>query len=642
MNAQSSRLNQIHLLLVESNPADARLIEIYLDESGFGNWVVDRASDMGDALSKLSHCEYTIVLLNLYLPDGVGLGNIRRIKSGYPHQNIIVLTGFDERVIGIEAIQEGAMDYLVKGDFDENSLAKTLRFSIERQNFIRRLEETQRVARVGSWEYWPDTGQLTVSGQLNALLGLSREETNSATDPELQVLLTRIHRIVRKRTRVNLDTSIHHQTKGLRYYHVQARMMYSTNGRSYIQGILQDITERYQTEELRKSRDLARKSAEIREQFIASISHEMRTPINAIMGLSNLLLNDVVNEEQRNMVQSIRDTSDILLGVVNDILDYSAIQAGKIHFKQEVFSTRELCHNLERMLEGKIRDKGLHWSLNIDPTIPDRLTGDKLRLYQILLNLVGNAIKFTQAGEVGVHWTLVYMDEENVTISIQVKDTGIGIDPDLQETIFEDFNRGNQYASNQEGTGLGLAITRQLVLQQGGAIEVKSKPHKGSVFTVRLTYKLAEMTSLDSLALGQESEDDYPEFKGTLLLVEDHKMNQIVAGKTLSRKWPEARVIIAENGQVCLDILEKEIVQIILMDLHMPVMDGFEAIRQIRHHPRAEIARLPVIAMTANAFADHDQNLQKQGFNGVVLKPFEPAVLFRTILNLTMNQNLAK
>jgi signal transduction histidine kinase len=642
VNAQSSRLNQIHLLLVESNPADARLIEIYLDESGFGNWVVDRASDMGDALSKLSQCEYTIVLLNLYLPDGVGLGNIRRIKSGYPHQNIIVLTGFDERVIGIEAIQEGAMDYLVKGDFDENSLAKTLRFSIERQNFIRRLEETQRVARVGSWEYWPDTGQLTVSGQLNALLGLSGEETNSATDPELQVLLTRIHRIVRKRTRVNLDTSIHHQTKGLRYYHVQARMMYSTNGRSYIQGILQDITERYQTEELRKSRDLARKSAEIREQFIASISHEMRTPINAIMGLSNLLLNDVVNEEQRNMVQSIRDTSDILLGVVNDILDYSAIQAGKIHFKQEVFSTRELCHNLERMLEGKIRDKGLHWSLNIDPTIPDRLTGDKLRLYQILLNLVGNAIKFTQAGEVGVHWTLVYMDEENVTISIQVKDTGIGIDPDLQETIFEDFNRGNQYASNQEGTGLGLAITRQLVLQQGGAIEVKSKPHKGSVFTVRLTYKLAEMTSLDSLALGQENTDDYPEFKGTLLLVEDHKMNQIVAGKTLSRKWPEARVIIAENGQVCLDILEKEIVQIILMDLHMPVMDGFEAIRQIRHHPRAEIARLPVIAMTANAFADHDQNLQKQGFNGVVLKPFEPAVLFRTILNLTMNQKLAQ
>lgn len=642
MNAQSSRLNQIHLLLVESNPADARLIEIYLDESGFGNWVVERASDMGDALNKLASREYTILLLNLYLPDGVGLGNIRRIKAGFPQQNIIVLTGFDERVIGIEAIREGAMDYLVKGDFDENSLAKTLRFSIERQNFIHRLEETQRVARVGSWEYWPDAGQLIISGQLNALLGAADEETNSMTDPELQVLLARIHRIVRKRASVNLDTRIYHQTQGLRYYHVQARIMHSTNGNLYIQGIMQDITERYQTEELRKSRDLARKAAEIREQFIATISHEMRTPINVIMGLSNLLINDVDNEEQRNMVQSIRDTSDILLGVVNDILDYSAIQAGKIHFKQEVFSLNELCHNLERMLEGKIRDKGLHYSLTLDPNIPDRLTGDKLRLYQILLNLVGNAIKFTNAGEVEVSCSLVYKDDENVNISIQIKDTGIGIEQELQEAIFEDFNRGNQFGSNQEGTGLGLAITRQLVIQQGGSIDVKSKPHKGSVFTVRLPYKTAEDTSSDLAVTGIGVADYYPEFKGTILLVEDHKMNQIVASKTLTRRWPEARVIIAENGKACLELLEKETVQIILMDLHMPVLDGFEATRLIRNHPREEIARLPVIAMTANAFADHNQNLDKQGFSGVVLKPFEPAELFKTILALTVHKKLAE
>lgn len=628
--------------MVESNPADARLIEIYLDESGFGNWVVDRASGMGDALSKLSKWEYTIVLLNLFLPDGVGLGNIRRIKAVFPQQNIIVLTGFDERVIGIEAIREGAMDYLVKGDFDENSLAKTLRFSIERQNFIHRLEETQRVARVGSWEYWPDAGQLIISGQLNALLGAAGEETNSVTDPELQVLLTRIHRIVRKRKRVNLDTRIHHQTKGLRYYHVQARIMHSTNGNLYIQGIMQDITERYQTEELRKSRDLARKAAEIREQFIATISHEMRTPINVIMGLSNLLLNDVDNEEQRNMVQSIRDTSDILLGVVNDILDYSAIQAGKIHFKQEVFSLNELCLNLERMLVGKIQDKGLHYNLFIDPSIPDKLTGDKLRLYQILLNLLGNAIKFTNAGEVNLKWTLAYRDQEKVTISIQVSDTGIGIDPDLQEAIFEDFNRGNQYGSNQEGTGLGLAITRQLVIQQGGSIVVKSKQNKGSVFTVRLTYKTAEETSSDHAITGNGIADEYPEFKGTILLVEDHRMNQIVASKTLTRRWPGAKVIIAENGKVCLEILEKETVQIILMDLHMPVLDGFETTRLIRDHPRAEIAQLPVIAMTANAFADHNQNLQKQGFSDVVLKPFEPTELFKTILALTLHKKIAE
>ncbi len=200
-----AREQETHILLVEDDPADARLIEIYLEESGFGDWAIDRAQTLQEALDRLTEQDYAIVLLDLTLPDGTGPENIRRIKSEFPDQNVVVLTGFDERVFGMEAVQQGAQDFLVKGDYDENSLAKTLRFSIERQNFIRRLEETQKIARIGSWEFHPDSGRLILSDQV---LSLTKPDHSEVKDglPSVQLNhLLRLHKILYCLNHLQLD-----------------------------------------------------------------------------------------------------------------------------------------------------------------------------------------------------------------------------------------------------------------------------------------------------------------------------------------------------------------------------------------------------------------------------------------------------
>ncbi|MCF8238866.1 MAG: response regulator [Saprospiraceae bacterium] len=633
MNAMPAREQETHILLVEDDPADARLIEIYLEESGFGDWAIDRVQSIHEALDQLAEQDYAIVLLDLTLPDGTGPENIRRIKAEFPDQNVVVLTGFDERVFGLEAVQLGAQDFLVKGDYDENSLAKTLRFSIERQNFIRRLEETQKIARIGSWEFHPDSGRLILSDQV---LYLTKPDDNEVKDDvpsaELNQLLRRIHKIALSGREINLDTRIKISGHGERYFHVQCRMTRTSTNQEIVQGILQDVTDRYQTEEMRKARDLARKSTEIREQFIASISHEMRTPMNAIMGLSNVILTgDGVQGEQKQMVQAIRDASDILLGIVNDILDFSAIQAGKIQFREEPFSLRSVCRNLEQILGTKVKDKDLGWKMHIEDQVPDQLIGDKLRMSQILFNLLGNAIKFTEKGQVGLYIELKDRNAEKVELRFRIEDTGIGIPEESQQSIFEDFNRVKYQHKTYEGTGLGLAITRQLVELQQGQIWLESHVGVGTTFYVDLGFAV-EPKLTNGHVVNDVLKSSEGAFRGTILVVEDHKMNQLVARKTLERQWPEVQILMAENGQIGLDMLERHHVDLVLMDLQMPVMDGYQATSLIRRHHQARIRQLPVLAMTANAYVSQDPQLHEKGFTDFVLKPFEPEHLFARIL----------
>jgi CheY-like chemotaxis protein len=331
------------------------------------------------------------------------------------------------------------------------------------------------------------------------------------------------------------------------------------------------------------------------------------------------------------MVQAIRDASDILLGIVNDILDFSAIQAGKIQFREEPFSLRSVCRNLEQILGAKVKDKNLGWKMHIEDQVPDQLIGDKLRMSQILFNLLGNAIKFTEKGQVGLYIELMDRDVDKVQLKFRIEDTGIGIPEEAQQSIFEDFNRVKYQHKTYEGTGLGLAITRQLVELQQGQIWLESHVGIGTTFYVDLGFavesKLANGHVVNDVLKSSEGA-----FRGTILVVEDHKMNQLVARKTLERQWPEVHILMAENGQIGLDMLERHDVDLVLMDLQMPVMDGYQATTLIRRHHQARIRQLPVLAMTANAYVSQDPLLHEKGFTDFVLKPFEPEQLFARIL----------
>ncbi|MEZ5056647.1 MAG: response regulator [Saprospiraceae bacterium] len=409
---------------------------------------------------------------------------------------------------------------------------------------------------------------------------------------------------------------------------ISANLQKEDNFEGY-SAIIRDITERKQTEQLIKARDIADQSAQLREQFIASISHEMRTPMNAILGMSNLLDNTSLDGEQKELVSSIKQSSEVLLGIVNDILEIATIQNGKITFENEPFNLHEVLYNLVNVMQYKAREKNLEFKLDIEKGIPQEILGDKLRLNQIMFNLVGNAIKFTDEGKVCIKVEKLTDFEGGIHLRFQVEDTGIGIPPEKIDAVFESFTRIRQKDRVFEGTGLGLSIAKSLVEQQGGKIGAQSEVGKGSRFYFDLIFETRE----ESDDKGQEEDKTILRQAKThkILLVEDHKMNQLVAKKTLTKKWENVEVSIAENGEEAIQILENERFDLILMDVQMPVMDGYQATSHIRHKMSAELAEIPILAMTAHAHLSKDGNFKKYGMDDFVLKPFQPEELFTKI-----------
>lgn len=630
MRGLSAEEAALRVLLVDERKVIADRVESLLVEAGLPVNAIRAVGDLAEGLERLKEKSQAVVLVRP--TAGMDMSSVlRQIRAVQPQQRIawVVDSGLPEQ--GMAMLREGAEEVILIGESDAWSMSRALRCALERWQYSKTLEDLQTMARIGFWQYYPARNEIVLSDPMRHLMGNNPEEiVDGQPVGPLRDLLERIQRVALVRRQVDIDTRVCREGRDDQYFHVQCRMVTQGGGETCLQGVLQDVTDRYQAEELRTARDLARQTAGIREQFMAGISHEMRTPINAIMGLSQLLLAEEPPGEKRDMIRSIRDASDILLGIVNDILEFSAIRAGKIDFRDEVFSPTGLVRDLERILGPKWQDKNLHWHLEIHPDVPERVRGDKLRLNQILFNLIGNAVKFTIKGRVGLYVEAFDAGEGRVGLRFRIEDTGVGIPLEARQSIFEDFGRVSRPQYRFEGTGLGLAITKQLVEQQGGRIWVESEEGIGSTFYVALTYGL--VPDGEEEAEMAESEEPEAVFQGSILVVEDNRLNQLVARKTLERQWPHATVIMAESGKQALDLMELYRPDLVLMDLLMPGMDGWEATRNIRNHEDPAIRNVPIVAMTANAYITLDNQLKSQGFTDYVLKPFEPEQLFHTIL----------
>jgi signal transduction histidine kinase len=383
--------------------------------------------------------------------------------------------------------------------------------------------------------------------------------------------------------------------------------------------------------ESQSAREVAEESARMKEQFIASISHEMRTPMNAIYGMSNLLAQTDLNEEQRSYIGSVKQSSEILLGVINDILEISTLQNGKMAFENKDFDIHELMNNLVNVMQYKKDEKTIDFQLSFGATVPSHINGDKLRLNQILFNIVGNSVKFTDAGFVKIDVQLIEEIGDNFKLKFTIVDSGIGIPEDKVDTIFETFTRIRTKDRIYEGTGLGLAIVRSLVSQQNGRVWATSKIGQGTTMHLEIPFKKATTVPLSAGEIATpadfEQSNERP-FK--LLLVEDHKMNQLVARKTIEKQFKKVQMTIANHGREALDILaDGNTYDIILMDIQMPVMDGNETVAFIREY--MPNLKTPILAMTAHANISKDDSFRTYGFDDFVLKPFEPEQLFSKI-----------
>ncbi|MES2807580.1 MAG: response regulator [Bacteroidota bacterium] len=385
-------------------------------------------------------------------------------------------------------------------------------------------------------------------------------------------------------------------------------------------------------ESLIKERDRAEASEKVKQLFLANMSHEIRTPMNAILGFARLLEEAITDEELLKYTQIIIKSGDDLLVILNDILDFSRIEAGKVNFEKQPFSIRGNVAGIVTMMESKAESKGLKLTSVIDDTLPQMLVGDSVRLSQILLNLVSNAIKFTDKGGVDISLLVADENDSNVIVECVIKDSGIGIPLEKQAKIFESFEQATTDTMRKfGGTGLGLSIAKQLVEMQDGKISVKSLPGMGAEFYFRLPFQknIPRKATPDGI---EEAFLPVKSGKGLkVLVVEDNTINQMLIVKVLQKR--EFAIEVANNGVIGLSKHRNNHYDIILMDLQMPEMDGYETTKNIRAMQNAR-KDIPIIAMTAHTIKGERERCLAIGMNDYIPKPFNISELFDKIFGL--------
>jgi signal transduction histidine kinase/CheY-like chemotaxis protein/HPt (histidine-containing phosphotransfer) domain-containing protein len=387
-------------------------------------------------------------------------------------------------------------------------------------------------------------------------------------------------------------------------------------------------------EQLDRSERTARKALGIKENFLANMSHEIRTPLNSILGFTTLLQRQPVDKVSEHYIVSIQQAGENLLAIINDILDISKIEAGMMRIVNKPFSIRGLLHSVEILFSERVRSKGLGYLTIIDDDVPDTLIGDATRLTQIMVNLLGNALKFSEKGSLKVKVELGEPQDDGIMVRFKVSDNGIGIDKEKLHEIFERFNQADDSITrNYGGTGLGLSIVRDLLLIQNGNISVTSSPGKGTAFSFYIPYQIADIAVEGTAVRYKVAEPEQPARAIHILVVDDNVMNQDLMANILAY-WGFSFAIVS-NGREAVERVAQGYFDLVLMDIQMPEMDGYSATMEIRNVLKSDI---PIIAMTAHAMTGEREKCITLGMNDYISKPVNEQELMELIRKVTESE----
>ncbi len=501
------------------------------------------------------------------------------------------------------------------------------------------LDQTQEIAKMGSWEWDVQANKVLWSAQLFKLFGVEGQQIQLRADsllqfvhPEdLQRVLGEVQRCIQYNQLLPIECRVKTQDQREIFVRCEAKAeLADFNQFSKIIGVIRDITDEKNNENaLVAAKENAENSAKIKEDFISTMSHELRTPMNAVLGMTNLLLQENPQKHQEKYLEVLQSAAKNLLLLINDILDISKIEAGKVVFENIDFNIEELLQNITNIYQYTAKEKGLQLDLVYDTNIHSLLVGDPTKMTQILTNLISNAIKFTNQGRVTIELRLVEMDADSNTILFLVKDTGIGIPASKLHTIFESFTQADTATSRKYGgTGLGLTICKNYIQLQGGKLAVESEETKGSTFSFTLTFPKSKLTVWESQKPVEIAQNFMVQHL-RILVAEDNETNQFVVSRFLD-SWKIA-YDFANNGVEAVEKIQSKHYDMVLMDIQMPEIDGYQAAKLIRQLKGDYFQHLPIIALTASVLSSVGAKVKAAGMNDFVMKPFEPAELLAKI-----------
>lgn len=659
----------VKILLVDDRPENLLALEVMLAR----NYDLIKATSGKEALKiLLKEQDFALILMDVFMPsmDGLETATLIRQSERLKYIPIIFLTAqtgaYDHIFRGYQA---GAVDYMLKPLSPEILMAKVAVFvDLYKKNKelllqeatlkikMNQLAEAQALAHIGSWEWDVLNNNIEWSDELYRIFGLKPREFTASYENYLAYIhpddVDRVNGIIQQAySDHNPFTFIHRLVRPdgtVRILNCKGKVIADENGQTIrMSGTAQDITEQRLAEEqamrliqeknnAERAALVAEDTAKSKQQFLANMSHEIRTPMNAIIGFTKVILKTDLTDKQREYLNAIKASGDSLIVLINDILDLAKVDAGKMTFEKTPFNLPASISSMLLLFDSKIRENNIDLVVRYDDSIPDVLIGDPVRLRQIILNLLGNAVKFTAEGTITVAVRLLKQDTENVTIEFSVSDTGIGIPEDKLERIFDNFQQATSKTARLfGGTGLGLAIVKKLVQAQGGTLSVKSIMDQGSTFSFVLPFEKSTVEIDRGTGETFELHNDPKSVR--VLVAEDVALNQLLMKTVLEAFGFE--MDIAENGKVVIEKLQQNNYDVVLMDLQMPEMDGFEAAGHIRNVMNSLI---PIIALTADVTSVDVDKCRDSGIDDYISKPVDEKVLYSKIVKYTQKKPISQ
>jgi len=638
----------LSILLIDDQSEDRMIIRQSIEESEFQSTITE-CDNIDDAIERCSRENFDCIFLDYYFPQSTGEEFLRFYSTSGGDAAIIVVTCQDDVNLAIECMKNGATDYLTKALLNPVAVARSLTNAIRIREVKKTAEQTEKALLESEMRLRSIIGKSPIifftidrggkftlfKGKAASILAIRPEEVVGKNISELDHLLPIHIDDFKKATKGEQFQT----TAEINQHHFEVNYIPVKNPDrtvSNIMGIAIDITSFKKNEaKLMSNLELMEATSKIKEQFLADMSHEIRTPIHGIISLVQFILKTSLADDQKNYLNLVRKSADTLLVIVNDILDLSKLEADKMTFEEVDFNLQDTIQSAVAAFIPKAIEKGIELKTSFPAQLPEYINGDPVRMIQIINNLLGNAVKFTEKGFVSLTLLIAEQNHEYMVLEFSIRDSGIGIPSHKIASIFDNFSQaGTDTARKYGGTGLGLSITQRLIEKQNGMIHVESIPDEGSTFTFRLPYRYASGKVEESLKT-TNLQQGLPT-KLRLLVAEDNDINRFILQKML-RDW-NVTPDFAITGTEAVEMASAKEYDIILMDIEMPGMNGYKATEIIRNEFTTSMQNVPIVAMTGHAMQGERQKCMEAGMTDYLSKPFQPEDLRTMILKLTAKE----